>query len=625
MGICVTNLDPSLIERGIATSIPTPMVLASNLVCLVRKVRFFKQQCKSGSLFHVSIGHQTVTATAYFFGKEELAKRIQLESLEKSNGASTPAMAMVSGLHQTSFPAIDFDWETDYEYQEELIAGAYQRDDDGPSVASTLSFDYQETHSPLQWMFLVLQTPVYCSLGSLIIASKLDAADIPISSQSVSTTEASANSSSCRLAFYGPVKTITPQSSHHDHSFKGERASASKLKLYRWKQRECEIQRLIDCRPLPGQASSSPTNICYEAIGWKLYHKNATVKPFMGLKLMNEAGEAVGVIHGPFGASDKFRIKFPYGVPESAVSVGTKLFLKTKKYFFEKTKSLLQNGIEIEGNDLRAEQFSSEPKELDASNEPPADITEASRKLSTEVRSQDSKPQLPDDRQVSNPVSIPEPIPVVPVALPAQPINQTTQSPKETDNRPIDSQPTQHPAPVDLSMIGVKKKAPPQKKESPSDLTDTKQTSQSPVVPIVSSVPPQPPITFPVSSPVSPQTASVPNVARPLPPNCDTGDVRVGIIDTVKAADSGELVAVVSGCFRMEENIRLLCSRSSSRVILSSAAGERDHLSAQLLGPFAKLGKCKVQFSSPSPAFRPEDAIGGKVEIQIADPGSGSG
>ena len=49
VGICITNLDPKLIERGIAVA-PGSVPLIRNVICLVKKVRFFKLNCKSGSI-----------------------------------------------------------------------------------------------------------------------------------------------------------------------------------------------------------------------------------------------------------------------------------------------------------------------------------------------------------------------------------------------------------------------------------------------------------------------------------------------------------------------------------------------------------------------------------------------
>ena len=75
VGICVTNLDASLIERSIACA-PGTVPLLQSVLCIVKKVRFFKGACKSMTKFHVSIGHDTVIATAVFFGSKQLATYI---------------------------------------------------------------------------------------------------------------------------------------------------------------------------------------------------------------------------------------------------------------------------------------------------------------------------------------------------------------------------------------------------------------------------------------------------------------------------------------------------------------------------------------------------------------------
>ena len=43
------------------------------VIARVRKIRFFKSACKSGGKFHITLGHNTSMATAYFFGAKELA------------------------------------------------------------------------------------------------------------------------------------------------------------------------------------------------------------------------------------------------------------------------------------------------------------------------------------------------------------------------------------------------------------------------------------------------------------------------------------------------------------------------------------------------------------------------
>ena len=74
---------------------------------------------------------------------------------------------------------------------------------------------------------------------------------------------------------------------------------------------------------------------------------------------------------------------------------------------------------------------------------------------------------------------------------------------------------------------------------------------------------------------------------------CAQGEVRVGIIESVKTeepcpenAQAQALVAIVKGAFRMEENVRLF---AGARTVCGSATG-------QVVGPFGKMGKCKVRF-----------------------------
>ena len=69
VGICVTNLDPKSIEGGIAVA-PGSVPLLRNVICLIRKVKYFKLSCKSGAKVHVSVGHTTLMASAMFFGEK---------------------------------------------------------------------------------------------------------------------------------------------------------------------------------------------------------------------------------------------------------------------------------------------------------------------------------------------------------------------------------------------------------------------------------------------------------------------------------------------------------------------------------------------------------------------------
>lgn len=56
LGLCVPQLDASLLERGIACS-PKTMLSTDIIVCLVKKVPYFLEEVKNKAKFHVTIGH----------------------------------------------------------------------------------------------------------------------------------------------------------------------------------------------------------------------------------------------------------------------------------------------------------------------------------------------------------------------------------------------------------------------------------------------------------------------------------------------------------------------------------------------------------------------------------------
>ena len=72
-GLCVTQFDASLLERGLVS---TPGVLpnACGMVISLKKIRFFKPDISSGSKYHVSIGHSTVLSTITLFTRQEQDK-----------------------------------------------------------------------------------------------------------------------------------------------------------------------------------------------------------------------------------------------------------------------------------------------------------------------------------------------------------------------------------------------------------------------------------------------------------------------------------------------------------------------------------------------------------------------
>jgi len=66
IGLCVTQLDPKQLERGIACA-PHTVGSFQGAIAVVNKIRFHKLLCKNKGKFHVTIGHSTNIATCHFF------------------------------------------------------------------------------------------------------------------------------------------------------------------------------------------------------------------------------------------------------------------------------------------------------------------------------------------------------------------------------------------------------------------------------------------------------------------------------------------------------------------------------------------------------------------------------
>ena len=66
LGLCVTQFDPKLLERGVVcTSGALPM--AYGLIVNVDKIPYFKQAIRDKTKFHITSGHETIMAKANLF------------------------------------------------------------------------------------------------------------------------------------------------------------------------------------------------------------------------------------------------------------------------------------------------------------------------------------------------------------------------------------------------------------------------------------------------------------------------------------------------------------------------------------------------------------------------------
>lgn len=123
IGLCVTQFNAKLMERGIITQ-PGYLKPVYAVIVHLQQIPYYKQAIRSRSKLHISVGHETVMANLTLFRNE------------------------------TTSPKFDLDKQ--YEYMEELLPGG--------STAST------------DCIFVLLQfeSHVWTTLDTKLIASKLD-------------------------------------------------------------------------------------------------------------------------------------------------------------------------------------------------------------------------------------------------------------------------------------------------------------------------------------------------------------------------------------------------------------------------------------------------------------------
>lgn len=527
VGLCVTNLDPKLVERGIAAA-PESLHQLTNVICMVKKIRFFKLGCKSGSKFHISVGHSTVLASVVFFGATELASalgtsstlldQLTLADQERkpvstsggtssgsssakvgsatvgsatvaSSSESTPALC---GAYLQGFPTIQFDPTESFLTQSELVG----------------SSDLRYGHEPCQWALVQFEQSVFCPLGSLVIGSKLDI-DTTTHGQNRSGTGADTNDSArqCRLAFFGPIRQAMSDE------------DIAKLRIYTWRSKEGSVFKLIDVR----------LGLCYELIGQNMFTDVAGVHAFQGMRVQVESMRE-GIIMGPFGSDGKFKVKFEVG---TRVTVGSKLTVRFKRYTYDRTKVMHQSSIS-ESAHLPPEEPNTDPEPDKNSNR------------------NKNKKQSQSDHIPTNDFSS----------------NSTSSSIVPEEGKVL------------LKSVPV-------------------QASTAVAVAVAS-----PSVAFPAVA-----AASVSKI--------DIGSERRGVIDSLKSETSTDgatqVIAIIKDAFRMEENIRTYIGCKVIPEIYCCTSSAQAH-TGELIGPYAKMGKCKVKFPADF-----QGAVGDSVVIFLTE------
>ncbi|XP_029359119.1 selenocysteine-specific elongation factor isoform X1 [Echeneis naucrates] len=191
VGVCVTQFDPKLLERGVICT-PGSLRTLHAAVISVRKIGYFKGSLATRAKFHITVGHETVMARVTFFG---------LPPVNASTPPSEPSLP-----HSLEMP---FAFDREYFYQDEYVTGQVEMSS-GPE--------------PEQWALLEFERPVTCPSLCLVIGSKLD-------------TDIHANA--CRLAFQGRLLEGFEDKSYAE-------TALPRLRIYKTKHKEGQVERVSD-------------------------------------------------------------------------------------------------------------------------------------------------------------------------------------------------------------------------------------------------------------------------------------------------------------------------------------------------------------------------------------------
>lgn len=196
VGICVTQFDPKLLERGLVCSPSTiPTIFAA--IISVKHIPYYKGTITSKSKFHITIGHETVMGKLQVFG------------LPPGQSVDPPQDSK------------SFDMSREYVFQEAIM----EQSSHSAKSADKESEDTESNPVPnQQWLFIEFEKPVTCPEHSLVIGSRLDT-DIHLNV--------------CRIAFHGQL-LVPVMDKNYTETF------LPQLKVYKTKTREGVVERMAD-------------------------------------------------------------------------------------------------------------------------------------------------------------------------------------------------------------------------------------------------------------------------------------------------------------------------------------------------------------------------------------------
>ncbi|RKP07749.1 P-loop containing nucleoside triphosphate hydrolase protein [Thamnocephalis sphaerospora] len=186
IGLCVTQFDPEKLERGLAATPGTVRAIYAAVIN-VRRIPFYKLECRTRAKFHVTIGYETAVATATFF--------------------STPLASCASDAAAAKSGADTLNLEQSYAFE------------------AMLPQEPLEADQPANyWALLEFDRSVAYADHALAIVSRLDT-DI--------------HTKQCRLAFYGNI--VLPMRSADYRT-----SVLPQLHIFKDKMRTAVVDRVVD-------------------------------------------------------------------------------------------------------------------------------------------------------------------------------------------------------------------------------------------------------------------------------------------------------------------------------------------------------------------------------------------
>lgn len=197
LGICVTQFDPKLLERGLVCA-PESLHTVHAALVSVEKIPYFRGSLQTKAKFHITVGHETVMGRVMFFSP-----------------------APDSFDHE---PVLDsFDFSQEYLFQEQyLCPGSVPAETDGGEADRRVGQASEGRCPRQQWALVEFEKPVTCPRLCLVIGSRLDA-DI--------------HANTCRLAFHGVLLHGLEDKNYAESALPG-------LRVYKLKHKHGVVERV---------------------------------------------------------------------------------------------------------------------------------------------------------------------------------------------------------------------------------------------------------------------------------------------------------------------------------------------------------------------------------------------